>query len=124
MPITYSPEQIRAHAVQLGLIPADADQVPQNLRSTVVASLHTRARLGVSPPPAEENTEAPASGTRIEVRPGEGGTVLVDGAALPWLAPGERIDVALDADGGGTVRLTLRADTILIHPATSKENRT
>lgn len=115
MPLHYSADQIHDHAVQLGLI-GSADAVPQNMRSRIVASLAAQGRQAPDPDTAAD------AGTRIEVRPGVG--VLVDGATLPWVAPDDPVDVHLDPAGGGTVRLTLRAGTILIHPATTKDNRT
>lgn len=116
MPISFTPAQIHDEAVRLGLI-ADGQQLPQNLRSTVVASLAS---------PSSSATEAPAvaprPASRVEIRTGPEGFVTIDGHPFPWLIAPEQIAVTLEPDGSGTVRLAIQADAVTIN-SPQKDNR-
>ncbi|MGK5729727.1 hypothetical protein [Streptomyces sp. URMC 124] len=111
MPLSFTDEQITAKAVQLGLI-TDGEDLPRHLRGRVVAALHTeRPRSTAVPPPVAE---------RIVIQPG--GSVEVDGRPFPWLVQADLIEVTLQPDGAGMVRLTLPARSIqILKPADESE---
>ncbi|GAA0454324.1 hypothetical protein ACFQ2B_27945 [Streptomyces stramineus] len=111
MPLRYTDEQVTAKAAQLGLI-ADGQTLPRHLRSKVIAALHSeRPRsTGALPPVAE----------RIVIQPG--GAVEVDGRPFPWLVQSDLIEVTLQPDGAGMVRLTLPARNVqILQPAPESE---
>jgi hypothetical protein len=116
MPISFTPDQIHAEAIRLGLINA-GQQLPQNLRSTVVASLATASRLAVEMPPT-----APRPASTVEIHTGPDGFVTIDGRPFPWLIAPEQIAVTLNPDGSGTVRLAIEAGAVTIN-STPKDNR-
>lgn len=113
MSLSYSDGEIHAQAVRLGVI-NEGEPLPRHQRSKVVASLAAekqRPSSGVKVPMARE----------IVVQPG--GDILVDGKPFPWMVLAERMEVALDHDGGGTVRLTLPAENIqILKPLHESEN--
>lgn len=106
MQVQFPESQIRAKAVELGLI-GEGDQLPRSLRSRVVAALIQEAA------PRFRDEAAPVAGT-IRVQPG--GSVDIDGKPFPWMVQADRIEVALEPDGSGLVRLTLPARNIQITP--------
>lgn len=105
MPISYSEQQIRDKAVELGLIPAGTD-LPRNLRGRVVAAMaHGDA--------AERSVPAePQLAREIVIQPG--GCILIDGDPFPWLVAGQPMDIGLNPDGVSTVRLTLMAAAVQV----------
>jgi hypothetical protein len=117
MPIRYTDEQIRGHAAHLGLIEA-GQSLPQHLRSRVVASLVEQDRQGADRQEPDEGS-APAPARSIDIHPG--GAIAIDGRALPWLVAPEPIAITLLPDGSGTVRLSLTADAIRVHPRPHEE---
>ncbi|MFC5144295.1 hypothetical protein [Streptomyces aureoversilis] len=103
MPLSFTEEQIATKAIELGLIGA-GESLPRQLRSRVVAALHTeRPRSSAQP--------SPVAG-EIVIQPG--GAVEVDGRPFPWLVQADLIEVTLQPDGAGMVRLTLPARSIQI----------
>lgn len=113
MPLQFSDDEIHAEAVRLGVI-YEGDALPRHLRSRVVASLAAGKQRPSS------STQVPLA-REIVVQPG--GDIFVDGKPFPWMVLAERMEVALDHDGGGTVRLTLPAENIQILPKHESENR-
>lgn len=119
MPLHFTDAQIWAEAERLG-ITTDDGTFPQQHRSRVVASLATRRQQAQA---VEKATASPVPARTVDIHPGQQG-IDIDGRPLPWLLAAEAIDVRLLPDGSGTVRLTLHADSVRIHPSESKENRT
>jgi hypothetical protein len=112
MQVQYSEAQIRAKAVELGVI-GDGEELPRSMRSRVVAALIQEAA------PRFRDEAAPVAGT-VRVQPG--GSVDIDGRPFPWMVQADRIEVALEPDGSGLVRLTLPARNIQItQPADESE---
>ncbi|MFT2014590.1 hypothetical protein ACMA1D_01895 [Streptomyces sp. 796.1] len=99
--------QVRAKAIQLGLIGAD-DDLPRHLRSRIVAAL-TQDTAG---PPADDEPPQPRLAREIVVQPR--GVVLVDGRPFPWLVADEPMEIHLSGGGPSTVRLTLLADSVQV----------
>lgn len=113
MQVQFTDEQIAAKAVQLGLVEG-GEELPRRLRSRVLAALvqesAPRFRDGDVPPVADS----------IRVQPRGG--IEVDGRPFPWLVQADRIDVVLEPDGSGMVRLTLPARSIeIVKPDTESE---
>ncbi|MCD9196077.1 hypothetical protein [Streptomyces albireticuli] len=111
MPPTFTNDQISAKATQLGLI-TEGEELPRHQRSKVVAALlQERPRSAAASPVA----------ARIVIQPG--GAVEVDGRPFPWLVQSDLIEVTLQPDGAGMVRLTLPARSIQIRePAPESES--
>ncbi|KPC88259.1 hypothetical protein ADL35_05790, partial [Streptomyces sp. NRRL WC-3753] len=99
-------------AVHLGLI-QDGEELPRQLRSRVVASLMQERRTQKAPAAEGEPARVRLAQT-IVVQPG--GSILIDGEELPWFAGQDPIDVHVQHDGSGSVRLTLLADSVQITP--------
>jgi hypothetical protein len=112
MQVQFTEPEIRAKAVELGLI-KDGGELPRSLRSRVVATLIQEAA------PRFRTEAAPVAET-MRVQPG--GSVDIDGKPFPWMVQADRIEVALEPDGSGLVRLTLPARNIQItQPADESE---
>jgi hypothetical protein len=121
MPISFTPEQIHAEAQRLGLIGnGEHDCVRQDQRNAVVASLVARARRKPAEPPG--GASVPQLAQRIDIHPG-GGPIDIDGRPLPWQVAADQLTVTLNPDGSGTVRLTIPAAAIRIHPSPDEDNR-
>lgn len=113
MQVQFTDEQITAKAVQLGVIEA-GERLPRNLRSRIVAALVQESA------PRFEVGEAPPVAESIRVQPR--GSIEVDGRPFPWLVQADRIEVSLEPDGSGMVRLTIPARRIQItEPADESE---
>ncbi|MFV8127544.1 hypothetical protein [Streptomyces syringium] len=110
MPAQFPDDQIATKAAQLGLIDEGGD-LPRHLRSKVIAAL-----MQERPRPA---AASPVAG-QIVIQPG--GTVTVDGRPFPWLVQADLIEVTLQPDGSGMVRLTLPARNIQIHKPLPSES--
>lgn len=113
MQVNYPEDQIAAKAAELGLIHAGGE-LPRHLRSKALAALiqesASRFRDGEAPPVADS----------IRVQPR--GCIEVDGRPFPWLVQADRIEVVLEPDGSGMVRLTLPARSIeIVKPDTESE---
>ncbi|WP_411102441.1 hypothetical protein [Streptomyces sp. cmx-4-9] len=104
MPISYTDKQIHDKAVEVGLIPADAE-LPRNLRGKVVAVL-ANGDAAERAIPAE-----PQLAGEIVIH---GSSILVDGEPFPWLVTGQPMEIGLNPDGVSTVRLTLMAATVQV----------
>lgn len=102
MGLSYTDEQIRAKAAELGLVqPGEA--LPRHLRSRVVAALAATDL----PRPAE----AAPMARSITITPDR---IEIDGRPIPWLVQADRIEVAVEPDGSGMVRLTIPAGRVQI----------
>lgn len=113
MQVQFTDEQITAKAVQLGVIDP-GESLPRNLRSRVMAALIQEQAPRFSDP------EAPPIADSIRVQPR--GSIEVDGQPFPWLVQADRIEVVLEPDGSGMVRLTLPARSIeIVKPDTESE---
>ncbi|WP_432137655.1 hypothetical protein [Streptomyces sp. bgisy154] len=112
MQVQFPEAQIRAKAVEIGLI-GEGEDLPRSLRSRVVAALIQEAA------PRFREGSAPVADT-VRVQPG--GSIDIDGKPFPWMVQADRIEVALEPDGSGLVRLTLPARNIQItQPADESE---
>lgn len=112
-PLQFTDAEIQAEAVRLGVIKA-GEALPRNQRSRVVASLAAekqRPAAGAKVPLARQITVQP------------GGDILIDGKPFPWVVLADRMEVALEHDGTGTVRLTVPAESIQILPKNESESR-
>lgn len=113
MQVQFTDEQITAKAVQLGVIES-GERLPRNLRSRVVATL-----IQEQAPRFSDSAAPPLAGS-IRVQPR--GSIEVDGLPFPWLVQADRIEVVLEPDGSGMVRLTLPARSIeIVKPDTESE---
>lgn len=113
MQAQFTDEQIVAKAAQLGLVKG-GEELPRRLRSRVLAAL-----IHESAPRLPEG-EAPPVASSIRVQPHGG--IEVDGRPFPWLVQADRIEVVLEPDGSGMVRLTLPARSIeIVKPDTESE---
>lgn len=102
--LNYSDEQLQAAAERLGLVDAGTP-LPRHLRSRAVAALaaeQARPATAAAVPVARE----------IVVQPGGG--IRVDGKPFPWVVQADRVEVALEPDGSGMVRLTIPAHNVQI----------
>lgn len=104
----FTEAEVHGQAVHLGLI-QDGEELPRQMRSRAVAALVQERRTTKAP--AAEGT-VPQTAREIVVQPG--GSILIDGAPLPWLASQDAIDVFLRHDGSGSVRLTLLTESVQI----------
>lgn len=111
MRATFTEQQIQARAVELGLIP-EGQPLPRHLRSRVIAAL-------IADRAAKRPTADAPVADRIVVEPGVG--VQVDGKPFPWMVQADRIEVALEPDGSGLVRLTLPTHNVQIKPVNESE---
>ncbi|MFF4779409.1 hypothetical protein ACFY05_42000 [Microtetraspora fusca] len=108
----FDEAELSAKAVELGLI-ADGQALPRHLRSHAAAAL-VAARQGQPP-------EAPEAEAGHLVITGDR-RVLLDGHALPVLVvDDDPIHVVLQGDAA-TIRLTIAARTIIVHPEESKSS--
>lgn len=105
MPIQVSNQEIQSKALQLGLIGA-GEPLPAHLRSRVVAAL-------VQEQATDRPREQAPVAERIVVQPGTG--VTVNGQPFPWMVQADRIEITIQPDGSGLVRLTLPAHNVQIH---------
>jgi hypothetical protein len=113
MQVQFTDEQIAEKAVQLGVI-EQGESLPRNLRSRILAALIQEQAPRFSDP------EAPPIADSIRVQPR--GSIEVDGRPFPWLVQADRIEVVLEPDGSGMVRLTLPARSIeIVKPDTESE---
>ncbi|WP_045562979.1 hypothetical protein [Streptomyces sp. FxanaA7] len=113
MQVQFTDDQIATKATDLGLIQA-GEELPRNLRSKVLASLIQESA------PRFQESEAPPVADSIRVQPR--GCIDVDGRPFPWLVQADRIEVVLEPDGSGMVRLTLPARSIeIVKPDTESE---
>lgn len=113
MQVQFTDDQITAKAVQLGVIDSGAP-LPRSLRSRIVAALIQEQAPRFSEP------EAPPLADSIRVQPR--GSIEVNGLPFPWLVQADRIEVVLEPDGSGMVRLTLPARSIeIVKPDTESE---
>lgn len=112
MKVQFTEPEIRAKAIELGLI-KDGGELPRSMRSRIIAALIQEAA------PRFRTDAAPVAET-VRVQPG--GSVDIDGKPFPWMVQADRIEVALEPDGSGLVRLTLPARNIQItQPADESE---
>lgn len=113
--LSYSDDQVRAKAVELGLV-GEGEPVPDRLRSRVVASL-------AAADTAEQQSPRARLAKHVVVEPE--GRILIDGEPLPWYVARDSIEVVCHPKGDGTVRLTLLAERVEITAPknTESENR-
>jgi hypothetical protein len=117
MKLTFSDDELRAKAEELGLITPGEVFFRPNMRSRVAAALVEERR---SAAPREQTVE-PQLAEEIVVQPG--GQILIDGAPFPWLVAREAMQVGLNPEGVSTVRLTLMARAVqIIKPDQKKED--
>ncbi|MEU2789012.1 hypothetical protein [Streptomyces sp. NPDC007100] len=107
----FTDAEIEAQAVHLGLI-QDGEELPRHLRGRVVAALMEERRARKAP--VANEPARPQLAREIVVQPS--GSILIDGAELPWLAGQDPIDIHVQRDGSGSVRLTLLAASVQITP--------
>jgi hypothetical protein len=107
MQVKFNDEDIRAKAVELGLI-KDGAALPRDMRSKVAAVLLQEAAQAAPKQAARE----PQMAKEIVIQPD--GAILVDGEQFPWLVTRDPMDVRLDPEGISTVRMTLMADAVQI----------
>lgn len=107
MQVKFNDDDIRAKAVELGLI-EDGDTLPRDMRSRVAAVLLQEAAQAA---PRQAACE-PQLAKEVVIQPD--GVILVDGEQFPWLVTRDPMDVRLDPEGVSTVRLTLMASTVQI----------
>ncbi|MDX2528058.1 hypothetical protein [Streptomyces europaeiscabiei] len=113
MKVQFPEPEIRAKAIELGLI-KDGDELPRSMRSRLIAALIQEQA------PRFSESEAPPLADSIRVQPR--GAIEVDGQPFPWLVQADRIEVVLEPDGSGMVRLTLPARSIeIVKPDTESE---
>jgi hypothetical protein len=116
MQVQFTETDIRAKAVELGLI-QDGDVLPRHQRSKVVAVLLQEA-ANASPKKADLE---PQLAKEIVIQPG--GAILVDGEPFPWLVAKQPMEIGLDPDGTSTVRLTLLTGAVqIIKPEPRQES--
>lgn len=116
MPVQFTDDQIKAKAVELGLI-AEGGDLPRAMRSRVVAVL---VQEGAAAAPRQRGRE-PELAKEIVIQPG--GLILVDGEQFPWLIARQPMEISLNPEGISTVRLTLMADTVqIIKPEPREES--
>lgn len=112
MRIQFTDDQIRAKAAELGLI-GEGEDMPRHLRGRVVAAMVAES------PQVKASAPVPVA-RQIVVQPGGG--IDVDGCPFPWVVQADQIEVSLQPDGSGMVRLTIPAHNVQItHPAESDE---
>lgn len=112
--LNYSDTELQAKAEQLGLVDAGTP-LPRHLRSRVVAALAAEAARPAT-------VEAVPVAREIVVQPG--GDIRVDGKPFPWVIQADRVEVSLEPDGSGMVRLTIPTHNIQItKPVDESENR-
>jgi hypothetical protein len=102
----FTDSELYTKAVQLGVI-SKGDELPRNQRSRVAAALLEERRTAEQP----STPAAPVCAKEIAVR---GSEITVDGKPFPWLVAQEPMDIRLAADGSGTVRLTLLAESVQV----------
>ncbi|MCX4993854.1 hypothetical protein [Streptomyces longwoodensis] len=108
--------ELHAKAVELGIITKDQD-LPPSQRSRVAAVLLADRRAAEQP----QAPAAPKCAREITVR---GSEITVDGKPFPWLVARAPMEIGLNPDGSGTVRITLLADAVQIltpQPTTESE---
>jgi hypothetical protein len=116
MQVQFTELDIRAKAVELGLI-EDGAELPRHQRSKVVAVLLQEA-ANASPKNAERE---PQLAKEIVIQPG--GAILVDGEPFPWLVAKQPMEIGLDPDGTSTVRMTLLTGAVqIIKPEPRQES--
>jgi hypothetical protein len=103
MALHFTPEQIYAEAVRIGLV-RDAEPLPDKLRARAAASLAAAQHAARV---AAAAVTGPQVARIVTVRPGRG--PLVDGKPFPWAVTDDTVQVEVRADGSGFVRLTLPA---------------
>lgn len=107
MQVQFSEQDIKAKAVQLGVI-RDGEALPRDQRSRVVAVLLHEA-ASASPRGTERE---PQLVKEIVIQPG--GAIVIDGEPFPWLVAKQAMEIGLNPDGVSTVRLTLLAGAVQI----------
>jgi hypothetical protein len=96
--LSFTDDQLHTEAVRLGLVTDDQD-LPQHMRSQVVASL-ARARQEPTPP-------GPDPASRDELTVYADGPVLLNGDAFPLTVTTDPVEVTARRGGPTTVRLTV-----------------
>jgi hypothetical protein len=116
MHIQFTDQQIHDKAVELQLI-YPSQELPRNLRSSVVSALIQQEAQGGRPAGGGE----PQLAKEIVIQPG--GVILVDGEPFPWIVTNEPMQINLATDGPSTVRLTLASDAVqIIKPEPREES--
>jgi len=106
--LTFTEDEIKAKAVQLGIIDRPDRAMPPEVRSRVKAALVEERRAAeMAARPADDG---PYIGGQITIRPGAG--IELDGERLPAAAEPVDIRVSTDPAVPSTVRLTLLAHTV------------
>ncbi|MFF3671687.1 hypothetical protein [Microtetraspora malaysiensis] len=111
----FSEQEITAKAVELGLV-ANGEALPANLRSKAVKALAAAVQQQPVEPPLEVG--------HLILTPDR--RVLLDGHVLPLqVLDSDPIHVVLHGEGA-TIRLTVAARTITVHPVSDhlKETET
>lgn len=104
--LEFTDAEIKAKAVQLGIVDRADRAIPPDARNRIKAALVQERRASAAQP----TDDGPPVAGQIVIRPGD--RIELDGMPLPAAAADIEITVSTDPAMPSTVRLTLLAHTV------------